>query len=665
MPLIAPNLDDRRYPEILAAARQLIPRYAPEWTNHNDADPGITLLQLFAWMTEMTQFRLNQVPDLNHVKFLQLLGIELLPARPARASLAFTLARRDVDTVLVPRGAQVSAAGADGKPVVFELDEGLVALGAQLAAVQCFDGQSYTVETDRNATPGLFIQPFGPTAREGSALLLGFDTPLAFTSAQIGLWCELHEEARPAAAQQARFSLDQLPLAATLAWEFWDGARWQALGLDGDGTRAFTRSGFVRLRGPGTRALRDRIGQVTAPLYWLRVRLVRSQYDLAPRLDALATNRATATQAVTVRNEVLGGSNGRPGQVWRLAATPTVALEDPLVLRTADGRRVTVLGLQLEVDEGPGFVAWQQVDDFFASGPDDPHFVHDATTGDVRAGDGVHGRIPVANPANPSGNIVARWYRHGGGRAGNVAAGAIASLVSFVDGIDAVTNPKPALGGSDEESLDEAKLRAPQTLKSKGRAVTAEDFEQLALATPGVRIRRALALPLTHPRFDDARVPGVVTVLVVPDSDSPAPLPGEATLAIAAAWLDRHRLVTCEVHVAPPRYRRIAIEARLVVKPQDDLAVVQPAVEAALTAYFHPLTGGEDGGGWPFGRSVYYSDVYRVVLGVPGVDRIDDNQLVVWLDDVRGDFCRDVPIAPGELLTSDLHDIQVRYEATA
>lgn len=664
MPLIAPNLDDRRYPEILAAARQLIPRYAPEWTNHNDADPGITLLQLFAWMTEMTQFRLNQVPELHYVKFLQLLGIERMPARPARASLAFALARRDVDTVLVPKGTQVSAPGADGKPVVFELDEGLVALGAQLAALQCFDGQSYTVETERNAAPGLFIQPFGPNAREGSAMLLGFDTPLPFTAAQVSLWCELYEEVRPAAPRQAQFSLDQMPLAANLAWEFWDGARWQGLGLDGDGTRAFTRSGFVRLRGPGTRALRDRIGKVTTPLYWLRVRLVRSQYDLAPRLDVVATNMAAATQAVTVRNEVLAGSNGRPRQVVRLSANPTVALEEPWVLRTADGRRVEVRGLQLEVDEGSGFVAWQQVDDFFASGPDDPHFVHNATTGDVSFGDGLHGRIPVANPANPTGNIVARWYRHGGGRAGNVAAGAITSLVSFVDGVDSVTNPKPSLGGSDEETVDEAKLRAPQTLKSKGRAVTAEDFEQLAMATPGVRIRRALALPMTHPRFDDARVPGVVTVLVVPDSDSPAPLPGEATLAIVAAWLDRHRLVTCEVHVAPPRYRSISIEARLVVMPQHDLAVVQPAVEAALTAYFHPLTGGEGGLGWPFGRSVHYSDVYRVVLGVPGVDRIDDNQLVIWLDDVRGDFCRDVPLEPGELLTSSLHDIQVRYEAS-
>jgi hypothetical protein len=132
-------------------------------------------------------------------------------------------------------------------------------------------------------------------------------------------------------------------------------------------------------------------------------------------------------------------------------------------------------------------------------------------------------------------------------------------------------------------------------------------------------------------------------------------------LAIVGAYLNGRRLLTSEVYVAAPTYRKIAIEAQLIVRPQDDLAQVKQAVDAALTAYFHPLTGGQDGLGWEFGRSVFYSDVYRVVLRTPGVDRIDNNQLVIWLDDVRNDFCRDAPLNPGELLYSDEHDIQVSY----
>ena len=100
MPLQAPNLDDRTFAQIVSEAKTLIPRYAPEWTDHNESDPGITLVQLFAWMTEMLLYRVNRIPDRNYIAFLRLLGIELLPARPASAELTFTLARKD--TVNVP-----------------------------------------------------------------------------------------------------------------------------------------------------------------------------------------------------------------------------------------------------------------------------------------------------------------------------------------------------------------------------------------------------------------------------------------------------------------------------------------------------------------------------------------------------------------------------------
>ena len=110
MPLQAPNLDDRTFAQIVSEAKTLIPRYAPEWTDHNESDPGITLVQLFAWMTEMLLYRVNRIPDRNYIAFLRLLGIELLPARPASAELTFTLARKDTDVVLVPKGTQVAAA---------------------------------------------------------------------------------------------------------------------------------------------------------------------------------------------------------------------------------------------------------------------------------------------------------------------------------------------------------------------------------------------------------------------------------------------------------------------------------------------------------------------------------------------------------------------------
>src|SRR5438309_6205663 len=121
MPLAAPNLDNRQFADIVAEAKTLIPRYAPEWTNFNESAPGITLVELFAWMTEILVYRLNQVPDRNYIKFLQLIGIELEPARPARAELTFSLSRDDLSTVIVPLGTQVAAQDSTGQPVVLKL----------------------------------------------------------------------------------------------------------------------------------------------------------------------------------------------------------------------------------------------------------------------------------------------------------------------------------------------------------------------------------------------------------------------------------------------------------------------------------------------------------------------------------------------------------------
>jgi hypothetical protein len=662
MPLQAPNLDDRTYAQIMAEAKTLIPRYAPEWTDHNESDPGITLIQLFAWMTDMLLYRLNQVPERNYIKFLQLLGIELKPAQPAKAELTFTLVRDDLETVIVPKGTQVAVAdGGEDEPLVFETDEALIALGAKLKAIQSFDGFSYSVETTKNEATGQWYHPFGPHAREGSALLLGFDSPVDFTDEQINLTVYVYTEGLKAEGQHCDLDLTQMPVPATLVWEYWDRRHWQALSLDKDETRAFTRSGHIYFRGPGDEMKKDRLGNVDEDLYWVRCRLERSTYEMAPRLEMILTNTVRATQALTVRDEVVGGSDGRPSQTFRLASAPVVVRDQPEEVTGADEIKVKVTSLRLEVDEGHGFKVWQQRPDFYASEPDDPHYVLNRTTGEIRFGDGQHGRIPVANPANPNANVVAREYRYGGGKRGNVGAETITELQTYAESVESVTNKRPAFGGSDEEPLEEAKLRAPREIKSKERAVTAEDFQLLALETPGVRVRRAKALPLVHPKFPDAQIPGVVTVVVVPESDAPNPMPSEATLATVCAHLNKHRLLTSEVYVVAPTYHEVRIEADIAARPEADLAEVKRGVEDRLTQYFHPLKGGEEGTGWEFGHDIFYSEVYRVVLQTPGVDRIEENQLIIWLDDERQPFCRDVSIEPGELVYSDGHDIRVAY----
>ncbi|PYK95874.1 MAG: putative baseplate assembly protein [Verrucomicrobia bacterium] len=645
MPLAAPNLDNRQFADIVAEAKTLIPRYAPEWTNFNESDPGITLVELFAWMTEILVYRLNQVPDRNYIKFLQLIGIELEPARPARAELTFSLSRDDLSTVIVPLGTQVAAQDSTGQPVVFETDQALIAIGAKLTAVQTFDGFGYTPQTKKNAVLGQWFYPFGPKPQIGNALLLGFSSPTSLPTEQINLAVSLFQDGLTPPLMKCGTAI---PPAATLVWEYWGGTQWQGINLDSDSTRAFSQAGHVLFPGPGNAAVAAKVGNVTDNLFWIRARVESASYEMPPQISAVRTNTISATQAITFTDEVLGISNGLPNQTFQVANTPVMVLDAPVQVPNSDGTKVSVTSLRLEIDEGQGFIVWQEVDDFFSSGPNDRVFTLDRNTGVITTGTGEHGRIPVINQTSSDPNVIARSYRAG------------------------VTNFDPATGGTDEESVADAKLRATLALQSKDRAVTPDDFKYLATQAPGANVKRAYALALYHPNFPNGPVPGVVTVIVVPNAPDPAPTPNQTTLAAVCAYLDKHRLLTSEVYVVGPVYRKIKIQVQLVIAPNFDLATVKNKVQSNLSTLFDPLEGGPDfdpvngvdGTGWPFGGTVYYSDVYRVIIQTSGVTRIKDNQLLILLDDQLQTFCRDVLINKAELLYNDPkgHEVGVSYD---
>lgn len=658
--LQAPNLDDRDFAALFAQARSLIPRYTPEWTDHNLSDPGITLMQLFAYQAEQTLYRVNRIPELAYLKFLELLGIQLGTATPAGVELTFTTTGPTVDAI-VPTGTQVATSGGDNGPIVFEVVEGFTAIGAPLTAVQTYDGTGYRDHSTLLAAPangGLAslvstgtasdIDVFGLHAPIGAALMLGYDTPGAFTANPITLYATL-PPLPGGDIVQAGVGAEPTAPAGRMQAEFHDGTRWQPISILTDQTQAFTSSGQLTVAGPGIRAARVKLGSVATKLYWIRFVLVASDYQNPPRLRTLAPNTVSAIQGVTVRDEVLGGSDGMPSQgPFTLSAIPVIRSEEREALRT-DGSIVQVTDLELRIDEGTGPEPWQQVSDFLASGPDDVHYVLDRFSGEVRFGDGRNGRIPVANPAHPGDNIVAVWYRAGGSAAGNVGAGTVTSLQTAAFGVASVTNLAAASGGADPETVAQAKVRAPAVLKAGGRAVTAEDFETIALQTPAA-VGRVHALPLTNPGFPGVPVPGAVTVIVVPNSPGPAPVPTVHTLHEVCAELDKYRLITTEVFATGPTYRLVRVIADLIVAPGSDLTVVQNAVSDRLTTWLHPLTGGDDGAGWPFGGTIYASSLLGRILTTPGIARIRDNQVLVELDGERQMFCRDVEIGVGELI---------------
>ncbi len=661
-----PVIDDRRYDDILAEIRSRIARYTPEWrpdwSDVNDNDPGMILARVFAWLSEMMLFRMARVPQLNYVKFLELIGIELMPALPARVELCFSVDESSgQSSVIVPPRTQVSAPADDGPPIVFETERSLTAVACRLLAVQCYDGAVYRdlteandkVSPNPNGPPAAGFAPFGEAPRDDAALVLGLGFPASYPTPEqfptLSLDLAFWSLDQPSASLTVQCAPETRAYAsAAIAWEAWDGTDWRPVDTLGDQTLALTHSGHIVLRIDSALGLgRAFLGeydvtdpitkQPREPLFWLRARLVRTQYERAPRLLAVRTNTVPALQAQTVQGEILGGTTGARNQGFQIENTP--------VIRDS---------LRIEIDEGvaedpsaaPGSTArpWQIAEDLFGAGPTDKVLAVNWTNGEVRAGDGEHGQIPVANADNLDTNVVAVEYRFGGGNRGNAAAGTITTLLTPITGIDGskTTNLFAAAGGSDEERFEEAQVRARRTLRARERAVTPDDFELLAKQAGNVA--RAKALPLTHPRLPGVAVPGAITVIVVPDAEGPSPMPGDGLLRTICAYLDARRLLTTEVFLVAPLYVPVAIDAQVVVADSADPVAVKQKVEQAIAGYLHPLNGGDEGTGWPFGGALRYSKIVHRVFSVEGVDSVP--RLLLTVDGERQPECRDVPIAP-------------------
>src|SRR5579883_1357831 len=216
----APKLDDRTYADLVAEALRLIPRYCPEWTNHNPSDPGITLLELTAWMTELILYRLNRVPEKNYLAFLDLIGVRLRPPQPAHALLTFELVE-GAERQLVKEGTQVATPqAADEDTVVFETARDLVVTGVPLD--RCFSyfdetyaDNSHFLDGDRESDGG--FEPFAGAVRIERYLYLG---DARFASVNESTLLRLHVGAPAHGGRD---------LARLLAWEYWNGRRWREL----------------------------------------------------------------------------------------------------------------------------------------------------------------------------------------------------------------------------------------------------------------------------------------------------------------------------------------------------------------------------------------------------------------------------------------------------
>jgi predicted phage baseplate assembly protein len=261
----------------------------------------------------------------------------------------------------------------------------------------------------------------------------------------------------------------------------------------------------------------------------------------------------------------------------------------------------------------------------------------DRAQGRVTFGDGEHGKVPPAGAA-----IQAFQYQAGGGRAGNTPANAISQLLGPAPGMDGVSNPLPAEGGADGESMAALAERGPSMLGNHGRAVTPGDYEALAYqAAPDLGWVRAVP---SRDRSGHVR-PGWVTLLVVPDNDEDQPWPSfglrENIRLYVEARAGADIAAADHVVVTGPVYLPIDVEATLVAVDPSESGAVAARAQDALKQFFNPVRGGPNGQGWDLGRDVFLSDVATVLEHVEGLDHV--TELALFANEVQVDTSVDVP----------------------
>ncbi|MEW2624684.1 putative baseplate assembly protein [Streptomyces sp. NPDC048106] len=644
MALPSPNLDDRRFQQLVDEAKRYVQQRAPEWTDHNVSDPGVTLIETFAYIVDQLLYRLNRVPDKNYTAFLDLLGIRLFPPAAAGADVDFWLSAPQQEAVTLPAGTEVTTADGEAEePVVFATEEELRIVPSELIRLVTAPRTGEQTDRPRELAEGRDVRCFQAAPQPGDALLFGL--PAAVPRCIVAVRLDSRVEG---------VGVD--PRQPPLVWEAWDGGRWQRCETGSDTTGGLNRPGEVIVYVPDGHTA-SVIGGTRAG--WLRCRATETEpgqpfYSESPTVREATVFTVGGTTRVehaeTVTDVPLGISEGVAGQTFRLGRPPVLLDGGPPLV---------------EVSSADGWQRWEVVEHFGRSGPGDRHVRVDATTGEfgfppaLREPDGTL-RLCGAVPEKGAHIRVSR-YRTGGGPAGNVARGAISVLRSSVPYIARVVNREAARGGVDGETVANAKLRAPDALRMQERAVTAEDHEIIARqAAPSVRRVRCL------PAGEGA---GAVRVLVVPDAVADDGdrlrfeqlIPSDQVLAAITESLDERRLIGTRLVVEPPVYQGVTVVARLATAPADTDRVRDAAL-TALFRYLNPLHGGPDGTGWPFGRPVQYGEVFGVLQRATGNALVEEIRLFAAdpITGRRGAPVDRIDIGPGALVFSYQHQVVVQ-----
>jgi conserved hypothetical protein, phage tail-like region len=667
MPLPEPQFESRTYNDIFNEAIARIAAHIPEWTNRSEPDPGITLLQLFSFMTENVLYRTNLIPERNRQKFLRLLQIPLRPAAAALGLVSFSNPRGIFENIVVKAGQNLAAGN-----VAFKSMNGLAVLPIESRLYYkkpvTADEGSELSELYRNLYAA-FDLPENQLAFYETTIFEPTSDGLKMKSIDIArdtvdgaLWIavlarstETSQQAREKIANsvlslgmQPSYGEDgcQIQDIAALANAINQGLifevpnasdariRYQPLEYTAQ-HNVLTQAGVIKLRIPSADQLQvwqeealtagvdnrppslantdDQERLVT----WIRIRAPQidtsvdaSSRQLSIKLGWVGINAASVMQRTDVAAERLSDGSGKPNQQLRLLNRPII--EDTFAL-FVNGER------------------WSEVDDLAIAGSEigsgknananSKVYRLDREAGELFFGNGLRGARP------PKGAVIQASYAYGGGLQGLVGVNTIVKAPNLPAGVK-VTNPVPTWGATAAEKVADGERNIPMTLRHRDRLMSEQDYKDIVKRTPGIDLGRVDVLPLFHPKLPNQISSGVVTLLVIPLLDiayPDSPEPDQLFLQNVCRYLKPRRILTTELHIRGPVYKEVWVSVGINVVPGSDPAPVSEAVKAEVKRFLSPLQGGFSIEGWPLEKTVDALEISAAVARVSGVAKI--NQL--------------------------------------
>lgn len=640
------SLDDERFEEIVDKARKMIPNLYPEWTDYNYHDPGITMLELFAWLKEIQQFHMDQIGPLHLKKYLMLLGEK--PGNIVPAAVRISVA--GADGRLLPRGSRFYA-----KDIPFETTDSRFLNSAQIAGLAVTEpGKSLEQESLILVRGGTMEIPvFGKDPEGGEGFYIGLTEPFV-PGRDHWIYLEFYDpypvKRNPIQGAESFVPLADIQVEYECEQGFLPVEDWS------DETNQFLENGYMRLKP------QQQMKQGFQGLYWVRILLKEAEYDVPPVLEQITLHTVEARQLHTL-SEVYEKSLGKEevpvieadsylartgqmecyleteagwkryrGEIWREETEEKVlftlpeakpgqaasvmllcyekSFENSRILGNGDGfphqefdgsiDHLCKDGLKLMIEtyEGSGiFQMWHQTEDFTGSVSSDLHYCYNETTGIFSFGDCDRGCVP-------EGKILLAAAHTSLGQGGNVKAGTISRYEGDLELKD-VANPRDAVAGRDSETIEECSIRLHQNLKRTERAITYEDYEALIKRTPGLRIESVKAIPVTERKRQDGTVDEKnVAVLIKPYSLKPMPVPGKACFQGILRMLESRRLIGTRVIALPPEYIGITVFAE--IETDSYYQQTRETVQRALEDYF---AGQAD----RFGQPVLYGTIYGLI----------------------------------------------------